>query len=151
MNNRVRLQNPNMCEDTFEVVSYRDSIKTIDITAVCHLLRLKRYKRCRLWVVNDLCGVICAVFTYSLIIFAECVAYFILFCDLLDSAHTFVNASVFHICTMLAVVSHLVCMFTDPVRVEFVQCTVGYLRGQESEKCDKTRMSQIITTEPKIW
>lgn len=118
MNNRVRFQSANTCADTFEVVSYRDSIKTIDITPFCRLLRLKRYKSCRLWFVNDVCGVICVAFTYCLIIFAEYVAYFLLFCELLDSAHTVVNATVFQCCTALAVVSHLVCMFTDPVCIE---------------------------------
>lgn len=115
MNNRIRYHSVNTAADTFEIVSYRDSITTIDITPVCDLLRLNRYKGCRLWVVNDVCGVICAVFTYSLIIFAECVACFILFCDLLDSVHIFINATVFHCCAALAVVSHIVCMFTDPV------------------------------------
>ena len=115
MNNRVRFQSPTMCADTFEIVSYRDSITTVDITPLCYLLRLKPYKDCRLWVVNDLCGGICVIFTYSLIIFAECVACFVLFCDFWDSVHDAVNAAVFQCCTALAVVSHLVCMFTDPV------------------------------------
>ena len=115
MNNRVRFQTATVCADTFEIVSYRDSIKTIDITPLCYLLRLKSYKDCRLWIVNDLCGGICVVFTYSLIIFAECVACFVLFCEFWESLHDAVNAAVFQCCTALAVVSHLVCMFTDPV------------------------------------
>lgn len=115
MNNRLRFPRETTCADTFEIVSYRDSIKTIDISPLCYLLRLKRYNRCRLWVVNDLCGVICAVFTYALIFFAEYVACFILFCDFWDSVHTVINAIVFQCCTALAVVSHMVCMFTDPV------------------------------------
>jgi len=115
MNNRVRFQSATVCADTFEIVSYRDSIKTIDITPLCYLLRLKPYKACRLWVVNDVCGGICVIFTYSLIIFAECVACIVLFCNFWDSVHDTVNAAVFHCCTALAVVSHVVCMFTDPV------------------------------------
>jgi len=118
MNSRVRFHSANTFTDTLEIVSYRDSIKTIDITPLCYLLRLKRYKNCRLWVVNDLCGGICVVFTYSLIIFAEFVACFILFCDFWDSFHTVVNATVFQCCAALAVVSHLECMFTDPVCIQ---------------------------------
>jgi len=115
MNNRVRFQSATTCADTFEIVSYKDSIKTIDITPLCYLLRLKPYKDCRLWIVTDVCGGICVISTYSFIIFAECVACFVLFCDFWDSVHTAVNAAVFQCCTMLTVCSHVVCMFTDPV------------------------------------
>jgi len=120
MNNRVRFQSATTCADTFEIVSYRDSIKTIDITPLCYLLRLRRYRGCRLWVVSDCCGVICAVFTYGLIFFAEYVACFVLLCDFWDSVHTAINAAVFQFCTALAVISHLVCMFTDPVCIKGV-------------------------------
>ena len=114
----MRFQNVTTCADTFEIVSYRDSIKTVDISAVCYFLRLKRRKSCQLWVVNDICGGICVVFTYSLIGFSQCVACFVLFCDFWDSFYTAVNAAVFQCCTILAVVSHVMCMFTDPVRIK---------------------------------
>jgi len=127
MNNRVRFHSDNTRADTFEIVNYRDSIKTIDVTPLCHLLRLKRHKSCRLWVVNDLCGGICVVFTYSLMIFAECVACFVMFCHLFDSVHTVVNAALFHCCMALAVVSHFVCMFTDPVCIDGCESRFGTL------------------------
>ena len=120
MNNRVRFQSAATCNDTFEIVNYRDSIKTIDITPPFYLLKMKRCKDCRLWIVTDVCGGICVAFTYCLIIFAECVACFILFCDFWDSVHTAVCSVVFHCCTALAVISHLVCMFSDPVCIEGV-------------------------------
>jgi len=97
--------------ESFEIVSYRDSIKTID----CNFLSRWTGLRCRLWFVKDCCGGVCVALTWSLILFAESIVCRILLVSFLDSMYVAVSGTIFQCLTFLAVVSHLKSMFTDPV------------------------------------
>ncbi len=83
------------------------------------------HNRCcdsRLWCIRDCCGVVCVVFTYLLILYAEYVVVrVILLPDLAGHAlYAAVNLFIFQSFTMLAVSSHLKTMLTDPVRNDLV-------------------------------
>lgn len=69
----------------------------------------------RLWFVQDICGIICAVLTWILVLYAE---YVVVFVILLPSPHLYysaVNFVVFQSLAFLAITSHLRAMFSDPV------------------------------------
>ena len=66
------------------------------------------------WFVWDPCGIVCAVFTYLLIVYGEFVVLAIL-APPFPSLWTAISVMIFTSFATLAVVSHLRAMFTDPV------------------------------------
>ena len=71
-----------------------------------------------LWFVRDICGVICAVMTYGLVVFATFVVTSVMIVPTYNShpAYCCINSVIFFMCAFLAVVSHVKAMLTDPVR-----------------------------------
>ena len=64
---------------------------------------------------KDICGLVCAVFTWLLIAYAE---YVVVFVMLLHENSTFgglIHGIVFNTFVFLAIASHMRAMFTDPV------------------------------------
>ncbi|KAL5022274.1 hypothetical protein ScPMuIL_001429 [Solemya velum] len=95
------------------------------------------------WFVKDICGIICAVFTWMLILYAE---YVVMFVMLLPSPHLFysvVNGIIYNLCSFLAIASHTRTMFTDPGAVPRGNATqenimrMGLKDGQILFKCPK--------------
>ena len=68
-----------------------------------------------LWFVKDICGAICAIFTWSLVLYAEYVIFFVVLIPAPDQAHSIINGVIFQFFVALAVASHLKTMLTDPV------------------------------------
>jgi len=97
-----------------------DNIATIDCSVFWHRLGVSWPECNRLWLVKDVCGIICAVFTWLLIIYAEFVVVVVILLPSHDSVHSIINATVFHFFTLLAVASHLRTMLTDPVMPFFL-------------------------------
>lgn len=99
-----------------------------------------RYKKC--WCVKDICGIICAVMTWMLILYAE----FVVMAVIYPSRETWlgtVEMILFNLGCFLAVASHLRTMFSDPGAVpkgnatkEMIQ-QMGYREGQVFFKCPK--------------
>lgn len=99
-----------------------------------------RYKKC--WCVKDICGIICAIMTWMLILYAEFVVMAVIFPSS-DSWMGTVNMIIFNIGCFLAVAAHLRTMFSDPGAVpkgnatkEMIQ-QMGYREGQVFFKCPK--------------
>lgn len=99
-----------------------------------------RYKKC--WCVKDICGIICAIMTWMLILYAEFVVMAVIFPSA-DSWMGTVNMIIFNIGCFLAVAAHLRTMFSDPGAVpkgnatkEMIQ-QMGYREGQVFFKCPK--------------
>lgn len=67
------------------------------------------------WCVKDVCGIVCAIMTWSLIVFAEIVVTFVILIPSPSYLYSITNAIIFNILAFLAVSSHLAAMFTDPV------------------------------------
>ena len=97
----------------------------------------------RFWFIKDVCGIICAIFTYWLIGFAQ---YVVLTCVLLpeeDVAYKVVNLIFFETFVFLAVASHVRTMCTDPGAVPRGTATkeaieqLGLSEGQVLYKCQK--------------
>ena len=73
-----------------------------------------------LWFVCDPCGIVCAVITYILVVYGEFVVLSILAPPFM-SLGTAVNVTMFTTFGVLAVISHVKAMFTNPV-----SCYINY-------------------------
>ncbi|MFH4976833.1 hypothetical protein AB6A40_003542 [Gnathostoma spinigerum] len=107
---------------------------------------LDRNTRCcgRPWCVRDACGLTCAIITWLLIFYGEfCVLTVMLASLPTHTIHQTVNVVIFHVLVILAVVSHLKTMLTDPGAVPKGNATDDYiqrLQGQNNSivyKCSK--------------
>ncbi|KAK6627121.1 hypothetical protein RUM44_009598 [Polyplax serrata] len=93
--------------------------------------------------VKDICGIICAILTWLLILYAEFVVMGVMLFPSLYTVYSLVNSVVFQIFAFLACASHLRTMFTDPGAVpkgnatkEMIQ-QMGLREGQVIFKCPK--------------
>lgn len=68
-----------------------------------------------LWCIRDICGIICAILTWLLILYAEFVVMTVILIPSPYPVYSVINMIVFQICAFLAVTSHVKTMFTDPV------------------------------------
>lgn len=71
------------------------------------------------WCIRDICGIICAILTWMLILYAEFVVMSVILIPSPYSFYSAVNMIIFQTCAFLAVTSHVKTMFTDPVRLYF--------------------------------
>jgi len=106
-------------------VTISDNIAEIDCSLFWQRLGISWPECSRLWFVKDVCGVVCAVFTWLLIVYAEFVVVIVILLPSRDSVYSIINATVFHFFTVMAVASHLRTMLTDPVRLAFCQYSSG--------------------------
>lgn len=104
------------------------------------------HNRCfngRLWFVRDVCGMICALFTYILIIFAQYVIITVIIVPEQSVPTKVTNFVIFEFFTFMAISSHLRTMFTDPGAVPRGTATkeaieqLGLIDGQVLYKCTK--------------
>lgn len=65
---------------------------------------------------QDICGIICAVLTWLLIIYAEFVVMAVILIPTINTFYSSINMAIFQGFAFLAFTSHLRTMFTDPVR-----------------------------------
>jgi len=65
---------------------------------------------------QDICGIICAVLTWSLLLYAEFVVIGVILLPSPHPVYSTINIVLFQTLAILACVSHLRTMFTDPVR-----------------------------------
>lgn len=70
----------------------------------------------RFWFVKDYCGIICAVLTWSLILYAEFVVMTVILLPSPYPVYSYVNMVIFNLLAFLATASHMRTMFSDPVR-----------------------------------
>lgn len=68
-----------------------------------------------LWCIRDICGVICAILTWFLILYAEFVVVNVILWPTQNSWYGIINMILFQCCAVLAFASHMRTMFTDPV------------------------------------
>jgi len=97
----------------------------------------------RMWCVRDICGVICAVMTWLLILYAEFVVMRIIILPSPYPVYRNINGLIWQITALLALISHGRTMFTDPGAVpkgnatkEMIQ-QMGFRQGQVIYKCQK--------------
>ncbi|XP_019871650.1 palmitoyltransferase ZDHHC3 [Aethina tumida] len=96
-----------------------------------------------LWCIKDICGIICAILTWLLILYAEFVVMSVILIPSPYPYYSIFNIIIFQICAFLAFTSHLKTMFTDPGAVPKGNATkemikqMGFREGQVIFKCPK--------------
>lgn len=95
------------------------------------------------WCIKDICGVICAILTWLLILYAEFVVMAVMLIPHPHPVYRFFNMVLFQTFAFLAFASHLRAMLTDPGAVpkgnattEIIQ-QMGFREGQVIFKCPK--------------
>lgn len=95
------------------------------------------------WCIKDICGIICAILTWLLILYAEFVVVMVIMVPSPYPLYSTVNMIIFQTFAFLAFASHLRAMFTDPGAVpkgnatkEMIQ-QMGFREGQVIFKCPK--------------
>ena len=81
------------------------------------LVKLARLFPPELWFVKDICGIICVVLTWLLIVYAEYVVTFIMLIPAPNPAYGLANMMIFQFLAFMAVASHSKAMLTDPVSI----------------------------------
>lgn len=69
----------------------------------------------RVWFIRDGCGMVCAVMTWLLVVYADFVVTFVMLLPSKDFWYSVVNGVIFNCLAVLALSSHLRTMLTDPV------------------------------------
>ena len=72
----------------------------------------------RVWCVNDICGILCAVFTWILLFYAINTGIVVLLLSAPNFPFRFVHVALYLVLITLALLSHLRAMCTDPVSVQ---------------------------------
>jgi len=123
--------------------NYKDAIAHIDCAKYIRRLGFSYSDRARLWLVKDICGIICAFFTWFLIMFAEFVVVFVILKPTIYTLHNTINCIIFHIFLLGAFGSHLKTMLSDPGAVPRGNATKDNIaklclkEGQVVYKCPK--------------
>lgn len=95
------------------------------------------------WCVSDICGIICAILTWFLILYAEFVVMTVILWPSSYSFYSTINIIIFNTISFLAFSSHLRTMFSDPGAVPKGNATkeriqqLGFREGQVIFKCQK--------------
>ncbi|WAR11633.1 DHC3A-like protein [Mya arenaria] len=94
-----------------------DSVVTVDCGPFLRRFGLHRCiprESSQVWFVKDICGIICVVITWMLILYAEYVVMFIMLWPSPSRGYFWGNAILFNAFTFLAIASHSKAMLTDP-------------------------------------
>ncbi|KAJ8302763.1 hypothetical protein KUTeg_019159 [Tegillarca granosa] len=121
-----------------------EGVKTIDCGPFCRKIGLAWLMTCRyVWCVKDICGWVCAIFTWLLILYSQYVVVFVMLLPNQDTTWSFFNGVIFQFFSFLAVSSHLKAMLSDPGAVPRGNATkenimrMGLRDGQVVFKCPK--------------
>lgn len=104
-----------------------DNIKIIDCRPYWRKIGVTSPHIDSLWLVKDCCGIVCAAFTWFLIAYAEFVVIFIILLPSPNEIHSIINGTIFQFFTMMAFLSHLRAMLTDPVCYIFIFFEFSFL------------------------
>ncbi|XP_016374890.1 palmitoyltransferase ZDHHC3-like [Sinocyclocheilus rhinocerous] len=96
-----------------------------------------------MWFIRDACGIVCAIITWLLVVFAEVVVLFVMLIPSKSLTYSLVNGTLFNSLAFLALASHFRAMCTDPGAVPKGNATKEYIEslhlkpGQVVYKCPK--------------
>lgn len=94
---------------------YQRLQRSPDVGFHSNIMVEKQHKR--YWFVKDVCGIICAVMTWFLILFAEFVVMSVILLPSPFPVYRYINMVIFNILSFMATASHMRTMFSDPVCV----------------------------------
>ncbi|BFZ19637.1 hypothetical protein BsWGS_22676 [Bradybaena similaris] len=120
-----------------------DSVVFLDLNCLFRLFGYTNPSLRHVWFVKDICGIVCAVFTWLLVLYAEYVVMFVMLIHDSSNFSSFIHGLTFNMFAFLAVASHLRAMFTDPGAVPKGNATsegikhLGLKKGEVVYKCPK--------------
>ncbi|OXB80003.1 UNVERIFIED_CONTAM: hypothetical protein H355_014047 [Colinus virginianus] len=97
----------------------------------------------RVWFIRDGCGMVCAIMTWLLVVYADFVVTFVMLLPSKDFWYSVINGVLFNCLAVLALSSHLRTMLTDPGAVPKGNATKEYMDnlqlkpGEVIYKCPK--------------
>lgn len=97
----------------------------------------------RVWFIRDGCGMVCAIMTWLLVVYADFVVTFVMLLPSKDFWYSVINGVLFNCLAILALSSHLRTMLTDPGAVPKGNATKEYMDnlqlkpGEVIYKCPK--------------
>lgn len=97
------------------------------------------------WCIRDICGIICAILTWLLILYAEFVVMSVILIPSPYLAYSIINMIIFQVCAFLAFASHLRTMFTDPVSFSLIDFFV-YKKIVQITYCISTLYTVRVAT-----
>ena len=93
-----------------------DGVVIVDCGPCLRRFGLARFARCNnLWCVKDICGIICVVLTWLLVLYAEYVVMFVMLIPSPNPYYGLANAILFNFLAFMALASHSKAMLSDPV------------------------------------
>ena len=107
---------------------------------------IDKHNRCckgKFWCIADVCGIVCAIFTWLLMFYSEFVVVRVILMPYFGSLYTVVNMVIFQTFATLALTSHIKAMLTDPGAVPRGNATteniqrMGFKEGEVIFKCTK--------------
>lgn len=102
--------------------NYQDAIAVWEVGGWMRRFGLGWMQCTRVWFVKDICGIICAIFTWLLILYAEYVIIFVMLIPAPSTLHSLINAIIFQFLATMAFSSHVKTMLTDPVSNALCVC-----------------------------
>ncbi|XP_060075365.1 palmitoyltransferase ZDHHC3-like [Ylistrum balloti] len=121
-----------------------DGVTIVDCGPICKRFGLAWLFTCkRAWCVRDICGWVCAVITWLLVLYAEYVVFFVMLWYNPNTEWSLINGIIFQFFAFLAVASHLRTMLSDPGAVPKGNATKENIQrmhledGQVIFKCPK--------------
>ncbi|CAL1532311.1 unnamed protein product [Lymnaea stagnalis] len=122
---------------------YSESVVFLDFSSIFSTFGYTNPALRHVWFVKDICGIVCAVFTWLLILYAEYVVMFVMLIHESSNIYSFIHGLIFNSLAFLAISSHLRAMFTDPGAVPKGNATkegiesLGLKKGEVVYKCPK--------------
>uniref|UniRef100_A0A1I8HF81 Palmitoyltransferase n=2 Tax=Macrostomum lignano TaxID=282301 RepID=A0A1I8HF81_9PLAT len=106
---------------------------------LCGLFGVRQFPPRGCWLVMDVCGVFCAIFTWLLLVFAEYVACTVILANSESAVFNWIAGAIFHSLIGLSFWSHCKAMFSDPGAVPLGNATEENIRslGCGSEGADR--------------
>ncbi|EPQ05438.1 Palmitoyltransferase ZDHHC7 [Myotis brandtii] len=104
----------------------------------------------RVWFIHDGCGMICAVMTWLLVVYADFVVTFVMLLPSKDFWYSVVNGVIFNCLAVLALSSHLRTMLTDPMYIALSSVHALILCGLQFISCVRGQWTECSDFSPPI-
>ncbi|PIO39262.1 hypothetical protein AB205_0147380 [Aquarana catesbeiana] len=104
----------------------------------------------RLWFIRDGCGMVCAVITWMLVLYADFVVTFVMLLPSKDFWFSVINGTLFNCLAVMALASHLRTMLTDPMYIALISLHALILCGFHLFTCVRGQWTDCSSFSPPV-
>ncbi|KAG2470103.1 ZDHC7 Palmitoyltransferase, partial [Polypterus senegalus] len=104
----------------------------------------------RIWFIRDGCGMICAIMTWLLVLYADFVVTFVMLLPSKNFWYSLINGVAFNFLAVLALSSHLRTMLTDPMYIAMISAHALIMCGFQFVSCVKDQWSECSDFSPPV-